>query len=136
MKGATSRREVLGRVVLAVTSAIVGVQGFRYLLDPEAVLASTAVSTASVDERSVLRAGYGGVLVAVGVVGLVASARVALRVVGHFVVLVVLVGLVAGRLVSLAVDGAPSALLTRLLVIEAVLVAANLATLVRRPQPR
>lgn len=122
-----ARRLVSGAMV--VSGSLVGWQGLRYLIDPASVVAGMDVAAQTVDELHVLRAGYGGVLVAVAVFALVGAWWSGLRRPALFTLAVSMAGLSAGRIVSIAVDGPPSDGLARLLVVEVALLLVALACL-------
>ncbi len=104
-----------------MSAAIIGRQGLRYLIDPAEVVAATTVPVDTVDQAHLLRAGFGGVLVAVAIAAFVAVVFTRALRSGLVVVGVSMGGLAGGRIVSLVVDGEPSDGLIPLLVVEVVL---------------
>jgi hypothetical protein len=127
--------ERVTRLGLVIAAGVIGTQGMRYLIDPASVVDGTTVSTATIDERHVLRGGYGGVLVAVAALAAAGSVRGSLRHPALVTVAVTMGGLAVGRTVSLVVDGKPSASLMSLLVIEVALAVAA-TVLIAWAQPR
>jgi hypothetical protein len=69
--------------------------------------------------HSEIRAAYGGMHAAIGLLLLYAAVRAELRRAGLWLALCFMGGLTAGRLVSLAADGVPNAFVLRLLAAEA-----------------
>lgn len=98
--------------------SLIGV-GWVGISAPQDLMAPLGIPLAAPSAHSEIRAAYGGMHFAVGLLLLYAAARADRRRAGLRLTLCFMGGLTVGRLVSLAADGVPNAFVVRLLLAEA-----------------
>lgn len=103
-----TRRECAASVMLVVAGGIFTLIGLSHLSAPQKMLAPHGLLLTTVSAYSDVRAGYGGLYIALGLVFLGGAASAQVRNLSLLMLAAVTGGLAAGRLLSLAVDGAPS----------------------------
>jgi len=123
-------------MMLALAGGVFTIIGLSHLSVPDAMLSAHGLQLTSVSAYSDVRAGYGGLYVALGIVFLAGVARPGMRGLALLMLAAVTSGLAGGRLLSLIVDGAPTWTAFILLAIEAVAAVSVVSLLRRRPQAR
>ncbi|MDX2169192.1 MAG: DUF4345 domain-containing protein [Deltaproteobacteria bacterium] len=97
----------LPRAVLILSGTVVLAIGVAFLLAPAAMMQSVDIAVATPLARGDVRAIYGGMEVAVGLLLLLASQRADRVRPGLFAAAVLFTGMVSGRLLGVLLDGAP-----------------------------
>lgn len=115
---ATTMREALAAVALAVVGVAFCVVGWQGLTAPEALLEPVGLVPQGARGRSEARAAYGGMHLGLGAFMLVAAVRVGARHVALWAATAMLGGLVFGRVFSLSLDGTPGSFPMLLLLLE------------------
>ncbi len=122
-------------LLLALSGLSLLTVGWVGLTAPQDLMDPLGIALSSPDARSEIRAAYGGMHLAIGLLLLYAAARPGSRTAGLWLVLCFMGGLTVGRLVSLVVDGVPGGFVLRLLAAEALAAALALVLLVGTPRP-
>ena len=118
-------------MMLALAGGVFTIIGLSHLSVPQAMLSFHGLMMTTVNAYSDVRAGYGGLYVALGVVFLGGAARPGMRDLALLMLAAVTGGLAGGRLLSLIVDGAPTWSAWLLMSIE-LAAAVSVASLLRR----
>jgi hypothetical protein len=113
-----TRRERAASIMLVVAGGVFTLIGLSHVSAPQKMLALHGLLLTTVSAYSDVRAGYGGLYTALGLVFLGGAASAQLRNLALLMLAAVTGGLAAGRLLSLAVDGAPSWTAWALMAIE------------------
>jgi ABC-type uncharacterized transport system permease subunit len=120
-------------MMLALAGGVFTVIGLSHLSVPQTMLSFHGLMLTSISAYSDVRAGYGGLYVALGVVFLGGAVRPGMRELALLMLAAVTGGLAGGRLLSLVVDGAPTWSAWLLLAVE-LAAAVSVASLLRRRQ--
>jgi hypothetical protein len=118
-------------MMLALAGGVFTIIGLSYLSVPDTLLSLHGLLLTTASAYSDVRAGYGGLYVALGMVFLGGAARPGMRGLALLMLAAVTGGLAGGRLLSLIVDGAPTWTALFLLAIESA-AAVSVASLLRR----
>jgi Domain of unknown function (DUF4345) len=121
-------------MMLALAGGVFTIIGLSHLSVPDTMLSFHGLMPTTVSAYSDVRAGYGGLYVALGMVFLGGAARPGMRGLALLMLAAVTGGLAGGRLLSLIVDGAPTWTAFVLLAIEST-AAVSVASLLRRRHP-
>jgi hypothetical protein len=122
-------KSALAVVVLSLSGLALAAVGLTGLASPRALFDPLGVELPTAAARNEIRAAYGGMHVAVGLLLLAGAGRRELRRPALWLVLAFMGGLALGRLVSVALDGAPGGFVLRLWLPEALAAAAAAALL-------
>lgn len=94
--------------------------GVNALLDPVAAMDGLELLPQTVTATNEIRANYGGMHIAFGLIMLAATVKAPLQVFALGLNLVITAGLVSGRVISLVVDGMPNDMVLVLIAVEGV----------------
>lgn len=124
-------RDRTASMMLALAGGVFTIIGLSHLSVPQVMLSVHGLMLTTVSAYSDVRAGYGGLYVALGIVFLGGAMRVGMRELALLMLAAVTGGLAGGRLLSLIIDGAPTWTAWILLTIE-LAAALSVASLLRR----
>lgn len=122
-------------LLLALSGLSLLAVGWVGLTAPQDLMDPLGITLSSAGARSEIRAAYGGMHLAVGLLLLYAAARPGARSAGLWLTLCFMGGLTLGRLVSLVADGAPGGFVLRLLAAEGLAAVLALVLLLGTPRP-